>query len=347
VARKHQLRVQRAGTVINMISKKQESDIIQALQQVVDHISAKFGKRLTLPRRKHVGFLVRRGRPTLCRSYALSPSVLRLRVPHGDGDSSYPFGPDVQGRVQVSVVHRPAPTGPNPVREGKVLVDCPALPTKLAAGEVAVNHTQVFAMPDRLVGKLPPKLAQRCVQNRCGQLGFRHPFQVQVFDAQPVVLLDESGGQLVQPVLSLVADFDVYPVQPMPGFVPVLAPFLLAGKLPLRPAKLALCFAVERGRGDSRTVRKHREVFQAEVNPYDPFRVGRGQGYVGHLELGGQGDVPMPLRIPLERGPLDGAIKGFNTCSAIQDITGTQTASPNPVRACTPFTVMGYSSGTP
>ncbi|MFZ5990704.1 MAG: EcoRI family type II restriction endonuclease [Deinococcota bacterium] len=48
MARKHQLRVQRAGTVINMISKKQESDIIQALQQVVDHISAKFGKRVTL-----------------------------------------------------------------------------------------------------------------------------------------------------------------------------------------------------------------------------------------------------------------------------------------------------------
>ena len=48
MARKHQLRVQRAGTVINVTSKKQESDIIQALQQVVDHISAKFGKRVTL-----------------------------------------------------------------------------------------------------------------------------------------------------------------------------------------------------------------------------------------------------------------------------------------------------------
>lgn len=48
MARKHQLRVQRAGTVINVTSKKQESDIIQALQQVVDHISAKFGKRVSL-----------------------------------------------------------------------------------------------------------------------------------------------------------------------------------------------------------------------------------------------------------------------------------------------------------
>ncbi len=48
MARKHQLRVQRSGTVINVTSRKQESDIIQALQQVVDHISAKFEKRVSL-----------------------------------------------------------------------------------------------------------------------------------------------------------------------------------------------------------------------------------------------------------------------------------------------------------
>jgi len=35
MARKHQLREQRAGTVINVTSKKQESDIIKALRQVV------------------------------------------------------------------------------------------------------------------------------------------------------------------------------------------------------------------------------------------------------------------------------------------------------------------------
>lgn len=48
MARKHQLRKQRAGTVINVTSKKQESDIIQALQQVVDYLGEKFGKRIVL-----------------------------------------------------------------------------------------------------------------------------------------------------------------------------------------------------------------------------------------------------------------------------------------------------------
>lgn len=52
MARKHQLRDQRTGTVINMTSKKQESDIIKALVQVVDHLQTKFGTRITLMHEK-------------------------------------------------------------------------------------------------------------------------------------------------------------------------------------------------------------------------------------------------------------------------------------------------------
>lgn len=48
MARKDQLRKQRTGTVINVTSKKQELDIMRALQQVVDYISAKFSKRIVL-----------------------------------------------------------------------------------------------------------------------------------------------------------------------------------------------------------------------------------------------------------------------------------------------------------
>jgi len=39
MARKQQLRKQRAGTIINVTSKKQETDVIRALEQVVEHIS--------------------------------------------------------------------------------------------------------------------------------------------------------------------------------------------------------------------------------------------------------------------------------------------------------------------
>jgi len=52
MARKHQLRDQRAGTVINVTSRKQESDIIQALLLVVEHISGRFGKKVSLVHEK-------------------------------------------------------------------------------------------------------------------------------------------------------------------------------------------------------------------------------------------------------------------------------------------------------
>lgn len=52
MARKHQLREQRAGTVINVTSKKQESDIIKALRQVVDRLDDKFAKKISLAHEK-------------------------------------------------------------------------------------------------------------------------------------------------------------------------------------------------------------------------------------------------------------------------------------------------------
>lgn len=52
MARKDQLRVQRAGTVINVTSKQQEKDIIQALLRVVEHIRGRFGMAVSLTHEK-------------------------------------------------------------------------------------------------------------------------------------------------------------------------------------------------------------------------------------------------------------------------------------------------------
>lgn len=52
MARKHQLREQRAGTVINVTSKKQESDIIKALRQVEERLNRKFARKISLAHEK-------------------------------------------------------------------------------------------------------------------------------------------------------------------------------------------------------------------------------------------------------------------------------------------------------
>jgi len=48
MARKDQLRGQRTGTVINITSKKQESDVVKALLQVIGRLRQKFGTKITM-----------------------------------------------------------------------------------------------------------------------------------------------------------------------------------------------------------------------------------------------------------------------------------------------------------
>lgn len=48
MARKHELRKLRAGTVINVTSRKQESEVILALKEVESHLTRKFGKKIIL-----------------------------------------------------------------------------------------------------------------------------------------------------------------------------------------------------------------------------------------------------------------------------------------------------------
>jgi len=52
MAKKHQLRRLRSGTVINVTSKKQESEVVQALFRVESHLTEKFGKRIKLVHEK-------------------------------------------------------------------------------------------------------------------------------------------------------------------------------------------------------------------------------------------------------------------------------------------------------
>lgn len=55
MARKHQLRTQRTGTVINNTSVKQETDVVLALRKVESHLQTTFGKRITLAHERQWG----------------------------------------------------------------------------------------------------------------------------------------------------------------------------------------------------------------------------------------------------------------------------------------------------
>ncbi|HOK67519.1 MAG TPA: EcoRI family type II restriction endonuclease [Anaerohalosphaeraceae bacterium] len=52
MSRKEQLRAQRKGTIINVTSKKQEEDIIQALRKVVECLQSKYKRKISLCHQK-------------------------------------------------------------------------------------------------------------------------------------------------------------------------------------------------------------------------------------------------------------------------------------------------------
>lgn len=64
MARKHQLREQRAGTVINLTSKKQETRVGKALTTVAERLRAEFGLQLPHERQWKLADVVARLRVT-------------------------------------------------------------------------------------------------------------------------------------------------------------------------------------------------------------------------------------------------------------------------------------------
>ncbi len=102
MARKHQLRTQRAGTVINTTSKKQESDVMRALAIVIAHLDAKFGQRIGLVHEsqwylKNIVAELRQSYPDVTFHYHFDTSSIRpdggfLYMKGKPGDSlSYPL----------------------------------------------------------------------------------------------------------------------------------------------------------------------------------------------------------------------------------------------------------------
>jgi len=82
MAKKDQLRQLRAGTVINVTSKKQESDIIKALEVVVKHLEKKFKARIVLRHQsqwhlKDIVALLRKAFPKVDFHYHFDTSAIR------------------------------------------------------------------------------------------------------------------------------------------------------------------------------------------------------------------------------------------------------------------------------
>ena len=134
-----------------------------------------------------------------------------------------------------------------------------------------------------------------------GQFGSHQPLETQILDANPVVVLDQAGRQLVEKVALLVGGFLVDLGDGDASLGSPLASRLGTGEFPLGSLELSLSLAEElRSRSWFRAVREGCEVDQPQVDA--DHLLGGWQRRVGHLELSDQGDVPAAQGVPPERG---------------------------------------------
>ena len=87
---------------------------------------------------------------------------------------------------------------PRPIRERQVRIERTAPRAQLRGRVEASNLDAALEAPRGFVSDLTRKLAEGCVEDRPGQLGFRHPPDVQVLDADAIVLPPQVGCQLVK-----------------------------------------------------------------------------------------------------------------------------------------------------
>src|SRR5215213_10611348 len=173
---------------------------------------------------------------------------------------------------------------------------------QLRGRKEASNLDAALVAPRGFVFDLTQELAEGRVQDRPGELGFRHPLRVQVLDADAIVLSPQVGCQLVKKVAPLVRHFPMYPSHSMLGFLSAAAAQLLSRKVLLSFPELPVRSPSEPGSRDTFAIREDEQVFESKVYTNRVLR--RRRLYIGHLELGCQGNVPVSCRISLERRAL-------------------------------------------
>src|SRR6476659_6145368 len=103
--------------------------------------------------------------------------------------------------------------------------------TGLRGSEEAVYLHHLAAVPAAFVFQHADEGAMAGIAEAPGQLGFHEALQIQVFDADGIVVADDARGQLVQPVVPPVADPGSHDRQPAAG-LPAIATALPAARQP-------------------------------------------------------------------------------------------------------------------
>jgi hypothetical protein len=138
------------------------------------------------------------------------------------------------------------------------------------------------------------------VQDRLGEHAPRQALDVQGFDGDQPVLVDELPSNLVMKIAAVVPNVRVQPLQGAHRFPPAVAAFLAPGDLALRPSELHLGRFEVAGIVDPGPIRQRGEGLQADIQAHRLGAFGQGKG----LACNAEADIPVS-RFALQGDGLD------------------------------------------
>ena len=143
----------------------------------------------------------------------------------------------------------------------------PAVAASLAGGIPAVDADQRAPVPLRLVSQLPQELRPAGISNRLGQMSvLLHVADSQHLDGDHLVLVDQTGRELVQEVPANVDNAGMCPGDLAPRLRAVLRAFLLFRQPTLQLCELRFMLAKDVGSGDLLAAGEDGEVRQPQVD---------------------------------------------------------------------------------
>ena len=198
-----------------------------------------------------------------------------------------------------------ATANPHPVLQGEFVVDRLAAVATPRTGEPPIYRHQSPVIPQGFVFQLTTEFAEGRIQDRSGQLGSRHPFHTQLFDANQVKLSNKVRRHLVDEITTLTGHLLVNLAQPSLSFLSPIGSLFSTGNHPLGASYAPVGFTGELWRWDRFPLGRGGKINQAHIHS-DRILRGR-QRHLGQFEFLNQADVPVAKRIALEAGRLGDA----------------------------------------
>lgn len=125
----------------------------------------------------------------------------------------------------------------------QVLLDHPANRTNFGRGVESIYPFGHSTRPCTFIVQEDSESTPPAIANRLGKMMiFEHPADIQVFNLDISVLVDDLSTEFVQKIIALVGNFLMLPGYRKPRLLPALASFLTTAKATLQPFKALLGF---------------------------------------------------------------------------------------------------------